>query len=587
MGSVTRSPSLTVINGTSPPAESATARANRERQERHLAKQAEKQEKARQAEKRRQQLADDRQAQIESGLKPIELTSDPAAIRDLTQFLNVGSLPDTYVREGRVVVVEEPSGAEHEEDETPKTIEIVTPDTLNRLLAHNAFVFERQREKLPDGSHEETLSEVSPPLSVSRAVLDSRKWDLRPLRGIVTAPTFRTDGTLVQVPGYDQVARIIYSPTLPLEAVQDNPTDSEVYQSKVFLFESLLADFPWVGPSRANYIGALVAPLIRAYLGDALLPMLAVDATSPGTGKSLLASILKGAYSGVVRPWVGDDKEVRKAITSLLVDQTGAVVILDNVGKGMSVDQPTLAAMLTMKVWSDRILGISGSVRVPNDRLWVVTGNSLSIGGDIPSRTVLVRLDAKQPDPSKRPASQFALGDLEEWLADAGNRAALLRHLLVLVRRWIVDGAQRIETPMRTFTPWASATAGFLDWLGEGKRFLTNSASLAEVDEEEAQYGAFYAKWWELFGDEVLTCTQLVESTTDDGPPRLRRNWGPSFLRRRDGTIPTAVGLGMFLKPERGRFRGGYRLNGIFDTKTKTWAYSVTPDGHAIPEGAQ
>lgn len=578
---------LAVISGGREPVESATARANRERQERFAAKQEEKQEKAQQAEKRRQQLADDRQALLDTGLNPIELTSDPAAIRDLTAAVDEGLLPDTYVREGRVVVVEEPSGAEHEDDETAKTIEIVTSDTFNRLMARHAFVFERRREKLPDGSYEETLAEVTPPAHVSRAVLDSKGWKLRPLKGIVTAPTFRTDGTLVQDPGYDPIARVIYSPTLTLERVADTPTDGEVYQAKVFLFEALLADFPWVGPSRANFVGALVGPLLRAYLGDALLPMLAVDATSPGTGKSLLASILKGTYSGVIRPWVGKDEELRKAITSLLLDRGGQVVVLDNVGKGETVDQPTLAALLTMKVWSDRILGVSGSVRVPNDRLWVVTGNSLSIGGDLGSRTVLVRLDAKQPDPSKRPSSQFVLGDLEDWLAKPANRATLLRHLLVLVRRWIADGAPRIETPMRTFTAWASAAAGFLDWLGEGGVFLANAASLAEVDEEEAQYGAFYAKWWELFPDRIVSCSELIESTMSDGAPELRRNWGSAFIRRKDGSIPTAVGLGKFLTPERGRFRGGYRLNGFWDTKSKTWSYSVTPQGHPIPEGAQ
>lgn len=575
---------LTVIRGDG--SESATARKARETQQRFEAKQAEKVAKAKQAEHRRQQLSTKWEAVHESTKHRVELTTEPASIRELKRVINACVLLNTYVRAGRLVVVETPSGTSLDEGESDQVIEIVGSDILTRLLAEDTFTYKVAGEKLPDGSREAVPQEAAPPERVLRAVLSAKKWELRSLRAIVTAPAFRTDGSLVQTPGYDEVAEVIYSPTLPMELVPDVPTDSEVWRAKAFLFEELLADFPWVGPSRTNFIGMLVAPLMRGYLGGVLVPLLAIDATSPGTGKSLLSDILKGAYSGFVRPWVPKDDELRKAITSMLVDNGGAVICLDNVGKGDVVDQATLAALLTMKVWSDRLLGISGVVRVPNDRLWVVTGNSLSIGGDIASRTVLVRLDAQQPDPSKRPTSKFALGDLEQWLADPDNRASMLRHLLVLVRRWIVDGAQRIEKPMRTFTTWASATAGFLDWMGE-QGFLDNGQSLTEVDEEEAEYGAFYARWHHLFGNKVMTVAELRESAVTDEFGAARRDWASAFLVRRDGQVPSVKSLGKMLTSERGRFRGGYRLNGHYDGHAKTWRYSVIPAGQDLPEGAQ
>ncbi|MEQ4301582.1 cell envelope integrity protein TolA [Plantactinospora sp. B6F1] len=583
-------PPLALIQGEGQ-RESAKARQAREVHERFLAKQAEKEEKARQAEARRAEIVARRERLAETNKPRIELDTDPESIRNLAKAIDTGALPDTYVRAGGVVVVETPTGAMTTDDEPAQIITIVEPVKLARLLADHTYTYELVNEKLPDGSTEPIEVEATPKQFVAASALSSTRWDNLPvLDGIVTAPLFRPDGTLVQTPGYDKATRVIYAPILPIEDIPEMPTAEDIEAAKTFLLGKLLADFPWVGPSRANYIGMLVAPLMRHYLGGVLVPAGAVDATSPGTGKSLLTLIMTKIYSGHMRPWVGDDGEIRKAITSILVDKGGAVVVLDNVGKGETVDQPTLAAMLTMAVWSDRILNFSTSVRVPNDRVWMITGNSLTIGGDNASRAVLIRLDAQMPNPEMRPSSKFALGDLEEWLTDPTNRATVLRHLLILVRGWILAGAKRIETPMRTFTPWASATAGFLDWLGE-TGFMTNRDSLHEVDEEEAQYGAFYACWYALLQDRKMTALELRETTVTGGEYGSNpdyQDWKGTFLvRKKDGAIPSAVGLGKMLAAERGRYRGGYRLNGHYDSDTKLWSYSVTPKDTPIPDGAQ
>lgn len=581
---------FTVVHGEGQRETKADQRA-REAHERFLAKQADKLERAKQAEQRRVDIKARADRLAANGQPRVRLDTDPASIRAIATAIDDGAIPDTYVRAGTVVVVETPSGAIATDDDPPQVITIVDHNRLSRLLADHTFTYEVAKEKLADGSTELVETEATPKRHVAAAALSSASWPkLAPLNGIVTTPVFRPDdGSLVQDPGYDPATGLIYSPKLPLPVVPERPSREQLAAARAFIVGELLADFPWVGPSRANYIGMLVAPLLRPYLGGVPVPLAAVDATSPATGKSLLTTIMTKVYSGYIRPWVGDDVELRKVITSILVDKGGAVVCLDNVGKAETVDQPTLAALLTATVWSDRILGVSTTVRVPNDRVWFVTGNSLSIGGDIASRTVLIRLDAKMPNPDMRPASSFALGDLEEWLGDPVNRATVLHHLLVLVRGWIVAGAQRIETPMRTFTPWASATAGFLAWLAE-PGFLANRDSLHEVDEEEAQYGAFYARWHELFGDERLTAKQLHESALpgDDEWRTDRREWRGTFLvRRKDGALPSAVGLGKMLAAERGRYRGGFRLNGFYDSDTKVWSYSVTPMTAPVPDGAQ
>jgi hypothetical protein len=129
---------------------------------------------------------------------------------------------------------------------------------------------------------------------------------------------------------------------------------------------------------------------------------------------------------------------------------------------------------------------------------------------------------------------------------------------------------------MRTFTPWASATAGFLDWLAE-PGFMQNRAWLTESDDEETAYGAFYHRWYQLFGDRKLRAAELRNSAMPDPNGTTVCDWRDTFLvRKRDGAIPPVVGLTKMLTADRGRFRGGYRLDGEFDTHAKVWLFWVS-----------
>lgn len=564
--------------------ESRTAREAREVHERFAAKQAEKAEKKKRADVERRRLRDRNLAVAERAAPRIRLDTDPESIRTLTAAINNNVLPDTYCRSGIVVSVEAPSGTAVGDEAPPLIVVPVDNRRLSRLLAEHTFTYEMKPMRLADGDAELVEVEAMPKEGVANATLAASTWPgLRPLAGVVTAPVFRPDGTLVQKPGYDPVTALIYAPKLPLRQVPDVPSREELQAARSFILDMLLHDFPWVGPSRANYIAMLVAPLMRNYLRDAVTPLGAIDATSAGTGKSLLTLIMLAIYSGHSRSWVADDVELRKAITSILVAEGGGVVVLDNVGKGEVVDQATLSALLTARVWSDRILGASTSTRVPNDRVWFVTGNALSVGGDNASRAVPIRLDADMPNPDLRPTSRFALGDLELWLAEPENKATILFHLLVLMRGWINAGAPRIETPMRGFAPWASASAGFLNWLQE-PGFMTNRHWLVETDEEETSYGAFYSRWHELFGDEPKRVVDLRASAVPDHSGTTTCDWKDTFLvRKRDGQIPSVAGLGKMLSSERGNFRGGFRLNGHYDGHAKTWTYSVTPHVAKVP----
>ena len=74
-----------------------------------------------------------------------------------------------------------------------------------------------------------------------------------------------------------------------MPAVPKEPTDDEVEQAKNLLLDEYLVDFPFEGDAdRANALAYLLTPFIREMVG--LVPMLILDAPTPGTGKGLLLS---------------------------------------------------------------------------------------------------------------------------------------------------------------------------------------------------------------------------------------------------------------------------------------------------------
>ncbi|WP_017585507.1 hypothetical protein [Nocardiopsis ganjiahuensis] len=504
----------------------------------------------------------------------LDITHEPYAILGLTDLIGDGTIPETYVRNGALSQIVQVSGdvLAAQENTLPLAVVDVTADALRRLLARHAYLYKTSEKK--DGTIKRTP--VSPSVSIAKAALSETHWPkVRPLAGVVGAPVMRPDGTVLQDPGYDDATRLYYAPVRDLARVPHLPSGADVDRARTFVLDHVLADFPWAdGGSRANFVALMMTPLLRPFVGG-LAPLGAVSASAPGSGKTLLTDIPSKLFGATSRPWVQDDAELRKSITATLKTSSDPVVVFDNVGEFDSVDQPTLAKLLTSAAWSDRELGSSNQIGVPNDRSWWVTGNNLSFGGDMPSRTVLVVLDPRVPNPDLR--TGFTIPDLGEWLEDSTNLAELLHHLLVLARAWVVAGAPSSDRSMRNFRRWARSMAGFTEWMGV-PGFMANADQLAAHDEEGAQWHAFLATWYSKYTTNPKTCVELLKSaeTAWSGfGPSADDPWEGAFLTKADGSKPSARGLGKMLTGKAGRFYGEYTVRSVFDKKTKIFRYYV------------
>lgn len=416
------------------------------------------------------------------------------------------------------------------------------------------------------------------PRPAARVVVDVPDMlpHLRTLRGVIHSPVFRADGTLIETPGYDPATSLLYlpEPGLTVPPISDQPTPADL-TAAVALLEEMLAGFPFISEHhKANYLGALLTPLLRA-LTPPPYKLHAIEAHQPGSGKTLLANLARWIHGGVFRAELPeDDTELRKQITAILSITTGPVVVLDNVSGALR--SSTLAGLLTTAQWDDRPLGSTSWTRAANDRLWTITGNNLSIGGDLPRRTLRTVIDPGRPNPELR--TEFAIPDLETWVR--GRRGELLAAMLTIVRAWVVNG-MRLH-PIRAsdgYAKWVRTVESILDHAGIQGRFDDPSTQI-EVGSDDDEWAEFLTAVHRAYGGRGFTAKELL-SDVDTGnlirPGLIPADALPGDLEAklgRGGALPgLAKTLGHWLRNRSGRWAGGLTVReaGRDATKTKLW----------------
>jgi hypothetical protein len=491
-----------------------------------------------------------KQGQGEDDKPILNLTDERVGYLRLTELLDQGTIPETYVRDGKLVHVETVSGVRT----TGKKFNVstyqakdVSVSVLRRLVAHHI-----RTQKFTDSGAE---SSPLPAPSLCDAVLSEPNWPGLPtLNALVDAPFVREDGTICQVLGFDVATGMWLGLPKGYVPVPEIPSTEEVTEARKLILDRVLRDFPFVTTAdRANTVALLLTPMIRNII-KCPVPFCIINAHAPGSGKTLIAKIAIAAHGGDAWTFPKDnDDELRKQITTILMSQNTPIVNFDNLKRGSTVGSPALDSLLTSDVWKDRILGGNSSVALPNDKMWVATGNNLQVSTDIGTRSIMIELDAKMERPDHRPTEEFELGDLEVWLLQDENRAALVRALLVLIRDWAAAGMPKTVHTMRVFTPWAQAIGGLLDHHGI-TGFLENADTMVEADEEKQQMSLFLQKWLEIVGPGPISASDL--NTKYEAMHRARYTMSESLgVDRWQGSFPTgkggkpynAIGLGKWL----------------------------------------
>jgi len=483
----------------------------------------------------------------------LDITNEAEAHDGILAIMAAEQLPGLYKRSSGPCWV-------YEDDQGNPLVRQLGTDNLRAYLAEHVTTYTVVSDPLTEGTKE--VREFVMPKTCA-TILGRKDWPLLPLRGIVTAPVLRPDGTLIQAPGYDKPTGLYMHPRVPLRRLQPQVTDESVQRAKDIVLNQMLADFPFVDDSdRAQYLGALLSPIIRPYVPGPT-PVVIITSTSQASGKTLLKDAFGYVYGLAETPWPENDAELRKAITAKLWDCGDPVIAMDNLPNGHIIRSPILSSLVTSANWSDRLLGSTSSVTIPNDRLWVLTGNNLRTGGDNARRTLWVRLDPNCPDPDRR--DNFTVGDLRSWLTD--NASTVVAALVTMVRGWLAAGAETINTRMGDYSRWASTIAGILKYL-EVPGWLTTRDNSIGLDDEAEEWGAFLTAWHDAIGEEAVTTKQLLGLKED--VPRLQ-----------NGDAPSTKMLGHWLKAREGRYFEDLKIVRVPDAHKKQNLWRVARYGGA------
>jgi hypothetical protein len=107
---------------------------------------------------------------------------------------------------------------------------------------------------------------------------------LRPLSGIITAPTLRRDGSLLTSVGYDEETKLLVVSSENFAPIPELPERSQLVQAFETLWQPF-AEFPFVSDSdRGVMLAALLTAFIRRILPFA--PAFSADAPQAGSGEN-------------------------------------------------------------------------------------------------------------------------------------------------------------------------------------------------------------------------------------------------------------------------------------------------------------
>lgn len=400
----------------------------------------------------------------------------------------------------------------------PVTVDWLT-DHLGRVCEFYAV------RKRADASGDEVVAEVreDAPIAVARAIIAKQgERGFRPLKAVITAPSLRDDGSILDRPGHDEFSGLLYVSDDPAPArVPVTPTVEDALAALAELWEPF-AGFPIVDDvSRGVVLHGILSACLRAALPTA--PGIGLDAPAAGTGKTLLGrciGVLATGAEPAVLPPADTDDETRKRLFATL--REGARVVLwDNVREPLGC--ASLDSFLTAQTFADRVLGSSETASLPNRALFIATGNNLRLVGDTCRRVFVARLDAQSEKPYARdfefdPAQRVLAGRMKYVVAG-----------LTIVRAYIAAGRPKVaKGRTASFEVWDDLVRQPICWLAHHvaqtnddrlPRFddPLRAAELAfESDPETTKHTALLCAWHRVFGGEPASVNNAISRHFED-----------------------------------------------------------------------
>lgn len=429
--------------------------------------------------------------------------------------------------------------------------------SLADVITRHVQVRKRNRKTLD-------LVRVDCPRSLAQTLLARREWSFRRLEAVVEHPIMLGNGTVLWESGYHPPSGLLLE--LPFAAFQapiEDPSELEL-QASLDSLRDLLEGFDFVDDldesvAMAFLLSAFVRPILPT------CPAFAIDAHSPGSGKSTLVRLQSRLSTGrdpAFLTYRDDPTELQKLLFAAMLEGDQHIAI-DNID--IPLRGADLAVMLTSPMYRGRVLGQSMNAAVPTKAVISFNGNNLQVVGDLTRRVLVSRLDPQCERPAER---SFQFNPITE-VTDC--RSDYVLAALTIMSGYISSGERVPVTPFGSFEEWSRLVREPLVWLGLPDP-VKSIRVLEAADPERLQLGAMLAKVHAAFeGGEFKAATLIAaskarqqQSMVDGG--RCLTDGQVDALREalqsvceRNGDL-NAKALGRWLLRVNGRIDGGRRF---------------------------
>ena len=180
------------------------------------------------------------------------------------------------------------------------------------------------------------LTPCHPPKDLVQMIKQAGHIRLPVISGLIYTPTLRSDGSILQTPGFDELAQLglFFDPRgvkfLPVRRRRQRSKRERRWLGSSLSFAKFLMTETndTSNPSLSATLACALTALIRPSLD--LAPGTAFDAPAPRSGKGLSVNIIHVIAYGhraVVENWTKDEKENEKMLGAVLLAGRGALAI--------------------------------------------------------------------------------------------------------------------------------------------------------------------------------------------------------------------------------------------------------------------
>lgn len=420
----------------------------------------------------------------------------------------------------------------------------------------------------PDGKGKQWSRCDVPPKAVFTLLRQPSYPLLRPLTGLARQPYFRPDRTFVMASGYDAKTGILASFD-PAAFRLPEPTRANAEAALTELKE-LLVEFKFHGDADVSAaLCAILTGAIRSSLP--LAPAFSISASSPGSGKSYLASLIC-PFAGPGEPlnlsYPMTNEEATKLCLSIGFTQPANVLFDD-----MPTDWLALGAinrLLTSETISERILGTNKVATVPASAMVIGTGNNIRPLRDMSRRVISIYLLPKQ-----------AITDLRYTGRPAEAVKAKREHYvglaLTIIRAWIAAGCPMCDVAqIASYGEWSDLCRQPLMWLGEPDP-ATSLIRQVTHDPDLDDLGALLEHWYAYFGSAPVTVRKLLKvAEKNDALKDVLQD-----LPCTEGNNVNRSKFGRYLSRYANRIVNGLQLKQVETTERNAWSVEAV-DAEAV-----